>query len=145
MGIFDKVLGTGSDKLNAPEGFAGVAFCAVAADGVLTEEEQLGLVTTMSRMKLYQGMSQRQIGAVFEKLIKVARSDGVEVLLQRSAEALPPELRETAFAVAADLVMADGHIASAERQFLEKIQKSLGIVDTDALKIVEVIQVKNKG
>ncbi|HLE97726.1 MAG TPA: tellurite resistance TerB family protein [Candidatus Thermoplasmatota archaeon] len=145
MGLFDKVLGTGTDKLNGPEGFAGVAFCAVAADGVLTEEEQLGLVTTMSRMKLYEGMSQRQIGAIFDKLVKIARSEGIDVLLQRSSEAIPNELRPTAFAVSADLVMADGMIATAERAFLEKIQKSLGVMDADALRIVEVIQVKNKG
>ena len=145
MGLFDKVLGTSSDKLNEAEGFAGVAFCAVAADGVLEQEEQMALVTTLSRMKLYSGMNSRQVGNVFEKLVKIARSEGVDVLLQRAAEATPANLKPTAFAVAADLVMADGHIAGEERKFLEKIQKNLGVDDATALKIVEVIEIKNRG
>ena len=145
MGLFDKVIGTGSDKLNEAEGFAGVAFCAVAADGILEQEEQMTLVTTLSRMKLYSGMNNRQVSNVFEKIVKVARGEGIDVLLQRSAEAVPANLKVTAFAVAADLVMADGHIAGEEKKFLEKIQKNLGVDDATALKIVAVIEIKNRG
>lgn len=145
MGLFDKVLGSGTDKLNEAEGFAGIAFSAVAADGVLEQEEQLALVTTLSRMKLYSGLNNRQVGNVFEKLIKIARSEGIDVLIQRSAEATPANLKQTAFAVAADLIMADGHIAGEEKKFLEKIQKNLNVDDATAVKIVEVIEIKNRG
>ncbi|HWG89349.1 MAG TPA: tellurite resistance TerB family protein [Candidatus Thermoplasmatota archaeon] len=145
MGLFDKVLGTSSDKLNAQEGFAGIALCAIAADGSITEEEAMGLGTNLSRMKLYQGYSGRQMNNVFEKLIKTARSKGVPELLAQSAEAVPKELKTTAFAVAADLLFADGSVDASERKFLETIQKSLGVDDAMALKIVEVVQIKNMG
>ena len=145
MGLFDKVLGSSSDKLSEAEGLAGIALCAIAADGMITGEEAAGLGTTLSRMKLFQGMSGRQMNATFEKLARVAREKGVDELMARSAAAVPGDLRATAFAVAADLLFADGDVAESERKFLEKIQKSLGVADDLAVRIVEVMAIKNKG
>ena len=145
MGLFDKVLGSSTDKLTEAEGVAGIALAAIASDGMITEEEAAGLGTTLSRMKLYAGMSNRDVNKIFEKLIKVARAEGVDKLLELSSGAVRAELKQTAFAVAADLLMADGHVAPEEKRFLEKIQRSLGVGDDVALKIVEVIAIKNKG
>lgn len=145
MGLFDKVLGGSTDKLTEAEGMAGIALAAIASDGMITQEEAAGLGTTLSRMKLYSGMSNRDVNKVFEKLVKVARAEGVDKLLELSSNAVPAELRQTAFAVAADLLMADGHVAPEEKKFLEKIQKSLGVNDDVALKIAEVIAIKNRG
>lgn len=145
MGLFDKVLGGSNDKLNEAEGMAGIALCAIAADGMVTEEEANGLGTTLSRMKLYRGMSSRDINKMFEKVLKLARSQGVDVLMNQSAEAIKPNLRPTAFAIATDLMFADGDVAPEERRYLEKIQKNLGVNDDLALRIVEVMQLKNMG
>lgn len=146
MGLFDKVLGTSTiDKLNEAEGMAGIALCAIAADGQITEEEAAGLGTTLSRMQLFGGMNNRQVNDIFNKLVKVVRNQGVDALLQMSTAALRAELKPTAFAVAADLIMSDGHVAGAEKTFLERIQKSLSVDDALALKIVEVIAIKNRG
>lgn len=145
MGLFDKVLGSSTDKLTEAEGMAGIALAAIASDGMITEEEAAGLGTTLSRMKLYGGMSNRDVNKVFEKLIKVARAEGVDKLLEMSSGAVRAELKRTAFAVAADLLMADGHVAPEEKKFLEKIQHSLGVTDEVALKIVEVMAIKNRG
>jgi tellurite resistance protein len=146
MGLFDKVLGSSTtDKLTEPEGMAGIALAAVAADGVITEEEAAGLGTTLSRMNLYSGMSNRDVNRIFEKLIGVVRKQGVDALLALSSQAITPGLKPTAFAIATDLLMADGHVAPEEKAFLERIQKSLSVDDPTALKIVEVISIKNKG
>lgn len=145
MGLFDKVLGGSNDKLSEAEGVAGIALCAIAADGMITEEEAAGLGTTLARMKLFRGMSNRDVNKIFEKLIKIARSQGVEVLMLQSAEAIKPPLRPTAFAIATDLLFADGDVAPEERRYLEKIQKNLGVNDDVALKVVEVAQIKNMG
>ena len=145
MGLFDKVLGSSTDKLTEAEGMAGIALAAIASDGMITEEEAAGLGTTLSRMKVYGGMSNRDVNKVFEKLIKVARAEGVDKLLELSSGAVRAELKQTAFAVAADLLMADGHVAPEEKKFLEKIQHSLAVTDEVALKIVEVMSIKNRG
>lgn len=145
MGLFDKVLGGGNDKLNEAEGFAGIALCAVAADGVITEEEAAGLGTSLSRMNLYSGMSNRDVNKIFEKLLKVLRAQGAENLMSLSAAAVTKDLRPTAFAVATDLLMADGTVDAKEKRYLEQIQKSLDVSDDLAVKIVEVIGIKNRG
>jgi tellurite resistance protein len=54
-------------------------------------------------------------------------------------------MRETAFAVATDLALADGEIASREKDVLTKIQQSLGIPEDKAVNIIEVMLIKNKG
>ena len=50
-----------------------------------------------------------------------------------------------AFAVATDLALADGEIAEEEKKLLTKIQQSLGIPEGEAVKIIEVMLIKNKG
>ena len=146
MGLFDKVLGSSdTTKLTEAEGMAGIALCAVAADGVITEEEAAGLGTSLSRMNLYSGMSNRDVNKIFEKLIQIVRRNGVDQLMMLSSNAITTPLKPTAFAIATDLLMADGHVAPEEKAFLERIQKSLQVDDPMAVKIVEVIAVKNRG
>ncbi len=146
MGLFDKVFTkTEAGTLNGPEAFAGIALCAVAADGVVTEDEAISLSVTLMNRKLYQGYSDKDMRAVFGKLIDIVRRDGVNTLMERSAKALPADLKPTAFAVTTDLLLADGVMADSEKAFLERLQKSLGLADETALKIAEVISLKNKG
>lgn len=145
MGLFDKVLGTKTGELTAAEGFTGVVLCAVAADGVVTQEEMQGLAASLSRMRLFRDMNPRQVQNAFEKVVRIAREKGPEELLRQSARAVPRELRPTAFAVAADLLFADQDVSESERAFLERIQKALEVPDSEAVKIVEVVAIKNKG
>lgn len=144
MGLFDKVIGTSEDKLTPAEGFTGIALCAVAADGVVTQEEVQGLGTSLARTRLFKDLNPRQVNQAFEKVMKVAKNKGPEQLLQLSSEAIPHELRPTAFAIAADLLFADSEVAESEKKYLEHIQQSLGVPQDLAVKIVEVMGVKNK-
>jgi hypothetical protein len=58
-------------------------------------------------------------------------------------ESLPPDLRGPAFAVAVDLVLADGQASIEERRFIDRLQPLLEISDDDAPKIVDVMIVEN--
>jgi hypothetical protein len=42
-------------------------------------------------------------------------------------------------------VLADGVVAEAEKKFLEDMQKAMGISDDVALKVTEVLVIKNRG
>ena len=147
MGFFDKVKGAkeAETKLTKEEAFAAVALSAVAADGVITEEEANGLVLGLIRMKLYRGYNGNQMGAILNKCINIIKKEGLDALMAKAKEGLPAELTETAFAVAADLTLADGEIANEEKKFLEKIQVSLGVPEDKAVTIIEVMLIKNKG
>jgi tellurite resistance protein len=148
MGLFDKVKGikeAEAIKLSKEESFASVALAAVAADGSITQEEAAGLVVALSRMKLYSGHNADRMESMLNKLIGIIKKQGLDVLLAASKESLPPELRETAFAVATDLALADGEIASKEKDLLTKLQQVLEIPEDRAVNFIEVMLIKNKG
>lgn len=148
MGLFDKVKGIKEAeqvKLNKEEAFAAVSLAAVAADGEITEEEARGLITSLLRMKLYEKFNDKQMSAMFNKLVGVIKRQGVDALVTSSKEILPVDLRETAFAVASDLTLADGVLAKGEKDILTKIQESLGVPEDKAANIIEVMLIKNRG
>lgn len=145
MGLFDKVLGGGSDTIDAKDAFTGVCLCAVAADGEIAPEEIQGMFTALARMKLYEGVNERQFRASIDKWNRSMKEKGFDATVDNFAAAVPGELRQTAFVVAADLLLADGHVAAKEKSFLERIQKALGVNDDLALKSVEIISIKNRG
>jgi tellurite resistance protein len=147
MGLFEKVKGIkdAETKLTKEESFAAVALAAIAADGAITEEEAQGLVVGLARMKLYSGHNTNQMGAMLNKLINIIKKQGLDAVLSMSRESLPQDLKETAFAVATDLALADGEMAAQEKDLLTKLQQGLGVPEDKAVNIIEVMLVKNRG
>ena len=74
---------------------------------------------------------------------RVLREHGTETIVALAAQTLPPELRAPAFAIAVDLVMADGEANIEERKFIDGLQELLQIPEEDAIRIVDVILIKN--
>ncbi len=148
MGLFDRVKGVKEAeniKLTKEESFASISLAAIAADGVITEEEAQGMVVGLVRMKMFAGYNSNQMGAMLNKLVGIIRKQGIDALLSMAKEGLSPDMKETAFAVATDLALADGEIAEKEKQILTKIQQDLGIPEDKAVTIIEVLLIKNKG
>ena len=147
MGLFDRVKGAkdAETKLTKEEAFASFSLAAIAADGMITEEEANGLIVSLIRMKMFRGYNSNQMGALLNKLIGIVRKQGIDVLIAMAKDALPEDMRETAFAVSTDLALADGEIAQQEKDILTKFQQVLGIPEDKAVNIIEVMLVKNKG
>jgi tellurite resistance protein len=146
MGLFDKVFGGNQPpKMTPQEAFVGVIMSAVAADGVITQEEGLSIITVLSRMKLFQDVNQNQLKSMLDRTVNTLKSQGPAPLIAAAKETLPADLRDTAFAVSADLVLADGVVEDREKKFLEELQKAMGVSDDVALKITEVLVIKNRG
>jgi len=57
----------------------------------------------------------------------IGRDDGLEETLKAIKAALPVKLRETAYAIACDLVAADGEATQEELRILELIRQRLNI------------------
>jgi len=146
MGLFDKF---GSkeekEKLSKEEAFAAVSLVTIAADGVITEEEVRSMFVHLYRMKMFAGFNDKQFSNMLSKLANIVRKQGLEALVAMSRESLPENLKATAFAVATDLALADGDIAEEEKHLLTKVQQSLGLSEDEAVKIIEVMMIKNRG
>jgi hypothetical protein len=57
----------------------------------------------------------------------LAQEDGLEKTIDAIRQALPPKLRETAYAIACDLVASDGAATQEELQILELIRHGLSV------------------
>lgn len=146
MGLFDKLVsGTSSAPFTQPEAFAAILIAVIAADGDISEEEKDDFVARVTRMKLFRAIHGKEFSSLIDKLFRILRKEGPNELALRGAEALRADLKATAFAVATDMIFSDGSVEEEETSLLEKLQRSLGISDEVAAKIVEVIELKNRG
>ncbi|WP_020470191.1 tellurite resistance TerB family protein [Zavarzinella formosa] len=148
MGLFDNLFGdksTSNRELSKQEAFAGILLGASACDGHISDEEVQSLFTTTERMKLYENMVPAKWNSMMDSLVKILKKEGPTGLVDRCARALPEGLADTAFANACDMVLADGVVEDEEKEFLDHLQKALGIDGDTALTIVEVMITKNKG
>jgi tellurite resistance protein len=147
VGLFDSLFGSveASTKLTVPEAFAGVLMAASACDGHIAEDEVQGLVTTLIRMKLYQRFTDKQYNQMLNKLYGAIKKKGVDSMVDACADALPQPLRDTAFANAVDIVLADGVLEPDERAFVNRLQSKLSVEKQKAMEIVEIMVIKNKG
>ena len=146
MSIF-KVFGTQSDTrvaLNAAEAFASICLVAIASDGYLSESESAEMKMRLSRMKLFED-SLDGLDRMKDYLVDNLKKYGPNELIKSAQVSLPPQLSSTAFAIAVDLVFSDGTVSSEERAFIDDLRKILAIPDDLALKIVEVMTIKNQG
>ncbi len=146
MGLFDKFSSKDEKvKLSKEEAFAAVSLVAIAASCVITEEEARGMFVQFYRMRTFAGYNDNQMSSMLNKLINIIKKQGLDALVGLAKESLPENMRATAFAVATDLALADGEIAEEEKRLLTKVQQSLGLPEDEAVKIIEVMMIKNKG
>ena len=132
-------------SLNEAESFAGIIIAAVASDQTLSEEELKFMPVLFSRMRLFRDWSTAQYDELFNKLFQVLKHQGFAAFLNICISSLPKKLRQTAFAVAVDIVLADSTVNREEKDFLYELQKKLGLDTRLATKIIEVISIKNRG
>jgi tellurite resistance protein len=148
MGLFDNLFTdktSGGRELTKQEAFAGILLGASACDGHTADAEVKSLFTATERMRLFENVTANKWNAMMDVLLKFLNKDGPLKLVDRCAKALPEGLRQTAFANACDIVLADGTVEDEEKDFLDYLQKALELDGDIALNIVEVMIIKNKG
>lgn len=68
---------------------------------------------------------------------------GAFAVLEAGARTIPRHVRPAAFALAADLVLADGKIEPSERRFLDRLAADLQLDPQTAGQIRDVMLIKN--
>lgn len=149
MGLFDKVFGVNragaaTAALDGKESVAALMLATVAADGVITEDELTGFTNAVNRMSMFRAMGQAGFSKMLQKLLGMLKKDGPEALVGVAVSSVPPDYRETAFALCADLVMGDGEVDPAEERLLDQMYKALGVSEELAHKVIQVMAIKNK-
>ncbi len=126
------------------EAYASIMILAIASDGYLADEELDAITAHLSRMHLFQHFRPETMRRMYGKLFEILRDDGAEVILESAKETLPSELRESAFAMCCDLILADGFMSQDEQRFLHKLHQSMEIPKESADRILSVMQIRNR-
>jgi hypothetical protein len=148
MGLFDQMFdGTQSSDaaLSPAEAFASIALVAIAADGYLADQEGEDMSLLLARMKLFSNYQGEAMNRMLDKLLDRLKQQGPGRLVTMAKTYLPPELRETAFAVATDLILSDRTVTQQEQAFLDDLYRILELPEQLALQIVHVMTIKNRG
>lgn len=128
-------------QLNQTEALIAIALLSIAADDDLSEEERGTFAANQAR--IFNAYTERQTQESLNKVLNLIEQQSSSAVFAAAKRALTPQLRETAFAIATDLVLADGNLTNEEKSFLEKLWGALDIPANDGQKIIDVMVIKN--
>ena len=99
-----------------------------ASDENMTTMELLTISRMVETLPIFQGYDRDRLRVIGETVFDLfTEEDGLEALFGLMREALPANLRETAYALCCDVAAADGHAFQAELQFLLELRHELDI------------------
>jgi hypothetical protein len=147
MSLFDRASGSQSrvqSALSQAEAFIAIALIAVASDGNVSQKQARDIYESLSHLKVLNSHSEADMQSIFDDLSGIIRHEGINSLFDAAKDSLSEDLREAAFAIATDLVLADGILAE-EEDFLSELYQALRIRSEIGQKIIEVMFIKNRG
>jgi tellurite resistance protein len=103
-----------------------VAVCA--SDEDIRTAELVAIERTVRHMPVFQGYDGDRLKQVAQTVFDLfTEEDGLDALFGLIRDALPERLRETAYALACDVVSADGKLPEMELRMLEEVREELSI------------------
>jgi hypothetical protein len=134
-----------SPPLTVPEAIAAVLVAAVAVDGVVQPEEAVRIGSVLASSNVLRRPGNGATHDLAEHAIALIADYGLPAVLTGCAKVIPTDLRPTTFALATDLLLADGRIGDREKTFIDELQVVLRIDDGTARRIMDVLVIKNRG
>lgn len=112
---------------------------AMEADGDVTEEEVATLEGNLANHPLFEGMSQDEVSRLTDLAADAVReAGGGKSRLEAIAAGLPSRnQRLAAYSMACEVCVSDRHLAEAEIEFLDGLQKALALADDEAKDVFE--------
>lgn len=101
---------------------------ASAADRDMTDAEVNRISAIIRTLPVFKDYDSDHVGATAAECVAILNSEeGLDRVVDLIREALPANLRETAYAIACDVVAADLHASQEELRLLEMIRHRLEI------------------
>jgi tellurite resistance protein len=99
-----------------------------AADGDMTDRELMTIVELVRTLPVFRDFDQERLTKMSEACAKIlGETDGLDKIIALIKKALPPRLRETAYAVACDVAAADLDPHQEVLRLLEILRNELGL------------------
>lgn len=131
--------------LPVPDAITAILVASAAVNGVLNAHQAVRMNELLSSSPVFRRPDGGPIPGLAARAIKLLTDQRLPAVLTACARSIPANLRPTAFALAVELVLSDGRIGDRERSFIDELQAVLRIGDPTALKIMDVLLLKNRG
>ena len=140
MGFFSNVFNTGGGDttLSANEAFMGTLLAVIAVDGHIADEEVGEFKNLLGKAKMLRSMTDGEYKSAIDKILRIVRKEGSFKLFELCAQFLPQDKRQGVFAMACDMLFADGVVENEEEKLLELMKAKFAISDDFARKVAEV-------
>jgi uncharacterized tellurite resistance protein B-like protein len=135
--------GGGTRRLTVDEAFIALFIGAMEANQHVSREEAERAHHIIWSMKRYRHKSGETVDRLIDVMRRVVETRGASATVDIAARALPSRLRPAAFALSADLVLADGKIERAERRFLGQLAEAFGLDPQSRDRLIEAMLIKN--
>jgi len=99
-----------------------------AADSDLAEAELVTIGDIVGHLPVFRDFDRNKLPALLQDCTElINRADGLEETIKAIKAGLPTKLRETAYAIACDLIASDGEASQEELRLLELIRDRFGL------------------
>jgi uncharacterized tellurite resistance protein B-like protein len=147
MSIVDKALqhaAAPATPVTVQEAIASLLVAAITVDGEINLDEAVRIRGVLDTSHLLRQAGDGSVDALANRAIALLTEHGLPAVLTGCAKVIPSDLRPTVFALAADLALADGRMRDREKLFIDELQAVLQIDEDTAVKIVDVLLIKNR-
>lgn len=144
MGLFDAFKSKAEPAFNTQRSVMTVVIAALLADGDASDEEIGRLRSMCARSPIFASNSKEEDDAVINFAVNAYKQLGFEAVVKAAAP-LTQELRETAFAFATEVVLADGIVGKDEEQFIGRLAETLKIPEDLGQAVIGVTIIRGRG
>jgi tellurite resistance protein len=143
--MMDKAIGGGSRirRLGLDEALIALFIGAMNANDHIAREELARAHHLIWSTKRFRRKSGETVGRLIDRMKRLLEEQEPAAVMEAAARVIPAKLRPSAFAIVADLLLADGKIDARERKFLRRLAGDFDIRARVAGQVIEAMLVKN--
>ncbi|WP_157066635.1 tellurite resistance TerB family protein [Hyphomicrobium sulfonivorans] len=118
--------GTSSGVLTPQEALVYAMFAAAASDRTVSQPELLRINSMVAELPAFRSLGGDWMSREAQDCGRLlSKPDGMGKIVQMIVGALSPDLRETAYALAAEVASSDLAIKDGEREFLKLLEEAM--------------------
>jgi tellurite resistance protein len=131
------------ERLALDEALIALFIGAMDANDHVSREELARAHHLIWSTKRFRQKSGETVDRLIDRMKTLLEEGEPAAVMEAAAKAIPAKLRPSAFAIVADLLLADGRIDARERKFLRRLASDFNIRARVASQIVDAMLVKN--
>lgn len=130
-------------RLTIDQALIALMIASMEANGHTSPEEAQRAHHMIWSMRRFRHRDGEDVDELIDTVRERMEQSGIDAVLEQAVGMLPARLRQSAFAVATDLLLADAVLQRSERRFLLGLAKGLGLPPKHAQEILRVMLIKN--